>query len=107
MTNGLDEKQLLAQANKIVEINDRIRQQGRYHNNIQKCYFLTTNALAKVIRKGGLSMLNIGTPCYHNGERYPFKMNVVETYQSEIWNDYKNSYRLFSDLNLPKYLKAA
>src|SRR6478609_6060516 len=36
LTNGLDEKQLLDQANKIVEINDRIRQQGRYHNNIQK-----------------------------------------------------------------------
>lgn len=78
-----------------------------YHNNIQKCYFLTTNALAKVIRKGGLSMLNIGTPCYHNGERYPFKMNVNDTYQSEIWNDYKNSYRLFSELNIRKQMKVA
>lgn len=78
-----------------------------YHNNIQNCFFLTTNALARIIRKGGLTMLNIGAPCYHNGERYPFKMNVVETYHSEIWNDYKDGYRQFSELNLPKYLKVA
>lgn len=78
-----------------------------YNNNIQKCFFLTTNALARVIRKGGLSLLNIGAPCYLNGERYPFKMNVVETYHCEIWNSYKNGYRHFSALNLPEKLKAA
>lgn len=78
-----------------------------YHNNIQKCFFLTTKALARVIRKGGLTLLNIGAPCYHNGERYPFKMNAVETYHSEIWNDYKNGYRKFSELSLPVKLKAA
>jgi N-acyl amino acid synthase of PEP-CTERM/exosortase system len=78
-----------------------------YNNKIQKCYFLTTPALARAIHKGGLIMQNIGAPCYHNGERYPFKMNVVEIYHSEIWNDYKNGYRQFSELNLPTKLKVA
>jgi N-acyl amino acid synthase of PEP-CTERM/exosortase system len=78
-----------------------------YHNNIQKCFFLTTPALARLIHKGGLTMLNIGAPCDHNGERYPFKMNVTEIYHSYIWNDYKNGYRQFSELNLSAKRKVA
>jgi N-acyl amino acid synthase of PEP-CTERM/exosortase system len=78
-----------------------------YHHNIQKCFFLTTPALARVIHKGGLTMQNIGAPCNHNGERYPFKMNVAEIYHSEIWHDYKNGYRQFSELNSPAKRKVA
>ncbi len=78
-----------------------------YHNDIQKCYFLMTKALAKIIRKGGLTLQDIGPSCYHNGERYPFRMNVAETYRNRIWHDYRNGYRLFSELDVPATLKAA
>ena len=50
-------------------------------------------------------MLRIGEPCYHNGERYPFKKDVVETYHNEIWRkDYKNGYRIFSELKFSRML---
>lgn len=72
-----------------------------YSNNIENWYFITTTALAKILRKGGFNMLSIGEPCYHNGERYPFKKDVVDTYHNETWRkDFKNSYRKFSELNL-------
>jgi N-acyl amino acid synthase of PEP-CTERM/exosortase system len=70
-----------------------------YSNNIETWYFITTTALAKVLRKGGCNMLNIGVPCYHKGKRYPFKKDVVDTYYNETWRkDYKNGYRIFSEL---------
>ncbi|MGZ8190843.1 MAG: PEP-CTERM/exosortase system-associated acyltransferase [Methylococcaceae bacterium] len=69
-----------------------------HHNDIKNWYFLTTRPLAKVLRKGGLNLMNIGDRCYHRGERYPYKMDVVETYFSENWgDDYKNGYSLFSE----------
>ncbi len=72
-----------------------------YHHGISNWYFLTTPGLEKVLRKGGLDMTVIGDPCEHKGMRYPFKMNVLATYQSEIWQDhYKNGYRAFSECNI-------
>lgn len=79
-----------------------------YSANIKNWYFITTSALEKVLRKGQFNMLNIGEPCYHNGERFPFKKDVVDTYHNEIWRkDYKNGYRLFSEINLTSTVKAA
>lgn len=70
-----------------------------YNNNITNWYFLTSNAIAKLLRKGGLNLLNIGDACNHRGKRYPFNMNVVETYQNHVWQDgYSNGYSLFSSL---------
>ena len=70
-----------------------------YRSNIQHWYFMTTAALARVLRRGGLNLMGIGESCQHNGERFPFKMNAVETYQSEIWQgDFNNGYRLYSEL---------
>lgn len=70
-----------------------------YSNNIETWYFITTISLAKVLRKGGCNIMNIGAPCSHNGERYPFKKDVVDTYFNEDWRkNYKNSYRVFSEL---------
>lgn len=72
-----------------------------YSNNIETWYFITTTALAKILRKGGCHMLTIGAPCSHNGERYPFKKDVTDTYFNEKWrNDYKKGYRIFSDLKI-------
>lgn len=71
-----------------------------YSNNIQTWYFITTTALAKVLRKGGCKMLNIGNPCYHNGERYPFKKDAVDAYHNEAWRkNYTNGYRIFSEFD--------
>jgi N-acyl amino acid synthase of PEP-CTERM/exosortase system len=70
-----------------------------YANNIQTWYFITTTALAKILRKGGCNILNIGVPCYHKGKRYPFKKDVLDTYHNETWrNNYKNGYQIFSEL---------
>jgi N-acyl amino acid synthase of PEP-CTERM/exosortase system len=71
-----------------------------YSANIRNWYFITTSALEKVLRKGQFNMLNIGEPCNHNGERFPFKKDVVYTYHHEIWRkDYKSGYQLFSQID--------
>ena len=78
-----------------------------YSNKIPNWYFLTTNSLAKVLRKGGFDMSRIGEPCNHKGERYPFKKDVVDTYLNESWRDnFKVGYRKFSKLNLPESLES-
>ena len=65
---------------------------------------MTTTAFAKVLRKGGFNMLNIGEPCNHNGERYPFKKDVKDTYHNEIWRkNFKNGYRIFSELEAKRH----
>ena len=70
-----------------------------YHSNIPNVYFLTTTALSKILCKGGLNMELIGDSCMHRGERYPYKMNVAQTYHMEEWKkEYKNGYRLFSEI---------
>lgn len=108
-----DEKQDIKEAGKVKQFHDHHRVNRSiiwgllnaaivycYSNNIENWYFITTTALAKVLRKGGFNMLNIGEPCYHNGERFPFKKDVFETYNNEIWrNDFMNGYgyRVFSE----------
>jgi N-acyl amino acid synthase of PEP-CTERM/exosortase system len=75
-----------------------------YSNNIGNWYFMTTTAFAKVLRKGGFNMLNIGDPCNHNGERHPFKKDVKYTYHNEIWRiNFKNGYRIFSELEAKRH----
>jgi len=79
-----------------------------YSNNIENWYFITTTALAKVLRKGGFNMLHIGEPCNHNGERYPFKKDVVDTYHNETWRkNFNTGYRIFSELDLPEFMAIA
>jgi N-acyl amino acid synthase of PEP-CTERM/exosortase system len=79
-----------------------------FSNNIKNWYFITTTSLAKVLRNGGFNMLNIGEPCYHNGVRFPFEKDVVDTYHNETWRkNFKNGYCLFSELDQPKFLAIA
>ncbi len=66
-------------------------------NNIPHWYFMTSAALARVLRRGGLNLIAIGDSCMHKGERFPFKMNAIETYQSKIWQGYQASYQTFSE----------
>ena len=79
-----------------------------YSNKIKNWYFITTTALEKVLRKGGFNMLHIGEPCNHNGERYPFKKDVVDTYHNETWRkNFNTGYRIFSELDLPEFMAIA
>lgn len=78
-----------------------------YINNIFNWYFMTTNALAKVLNKGGFNMIQIGEPIFHRGERFPFKKDVKNTYFHESWR--KNfingcGYRNYSELKRKKLI---
>jgi len=69
-----------------------------YSNNILNSYFMTTKALAKVLRRNGLNLINIGNSCQYKGERLPFRMDTIEAYHSEVWKrEYSRGYRLFSE----------
>lgn len=79
-----------------------------YNNNVQFCYFLTTSILAKVMIRGGMDLISVGEAIQHKGERYPYKIDTIKTFQSEIWaNGFNNSYGLYSDLDNMKYLAVA
>ena len=72
--------------------------QYSYRHHVSNWYFLTTPGLEKVLRKGGLDMEVIGEACDHKGMRYPFKMDVLATYQSDIWqNCYERGYQAYSE----------
>jgi N-acyl amino acid synthase of PEP-CTERM/exosortase system len=67
-------------------------------NKIKNSYFMTTTALAKILGRGGLNLINIGGPCEHKGERFPFRMDTEEVYQSDAWKkDFSCGYSLFSE----------
>ncbi len=71
--------------------------------NIRKWYFLSTNALARIISKTGCSMQQIGASCNYNGERVPFEMIVNEILSNPIWlNDFKDGYSRYSRMEAPK-----
>jgi len=78
-----------------------------YNNKMQYCYFMTTAILARALRKGGLGLVNIGEPCQHKGERFPFKLDAIATYQSDIWQGSNTGYQLFSELQVDQYYKMA
>lgn len=68
-------------------------------NKIPNSYFMTTMALAKLLKRAGLNLINIGGSCQHKGERFPFRMNTKEAYQSQVWtHGYNQGYQLFSGL---------
>ncbi len=70
-----------------------------YKNRINSSYFMTTKALARVLKRSGLNLINIGSSCQHNGERFPFKMNTHEVYTSNVWeNKCSKGYSLYSEL---------
>jgi N-acyl amino acid synthase of PEP-CTERM/exosortase system len=66
---------------------------------IKHWYFLSTNALARIICKTGCNMEQIGERCNYNGERFPFKMIVNDILSNSLWlNDFKNGYSLYSEM---------
>jgi N-acyl amino acid synthase of PEP-CTERM/exosortase system len=78
-----------------------------YETNIDNWYFVVAPALAHFLNKGGLELTQIGEPCDHRGLRTPYRLTVENVLANPLWlSDYKNNYRLFSDLSGCQALKA-
>lgn len=78
-----------------------IRAAGLYsaRHDIGNWYFVVAPALACFLVKGGLDLKQIGEPCNHRGLRIPYRLTVENVLNSNLWlEDYKNEYRLYSDL---------
>jgi N-acyl amino acid synthase of PEP-CTERM/exosortase system len=117
-TNGIKEKKMpIRESNKINLTHNKQQLINRsimwgllnaateycYSNNIRDWYFMTTIPLAKVLRKGGFNMINFGEGVHHNGNRYPFKKDVIDTYHNEAWRKHlKKGFSKFSELNLQR-----
>ena len=52
-------------------------QYSREHD-IPYWYFLTTSALARMLKRMNIDMLKVGGSCLHNGERHPFLIDLRE-----------------------------
>lgn len=110
--HGIEEHTNLSSNNKVVSMSNHQRFSrmifwGLLHaaveycneNRIKNSYFMTTAALARVLARGGLNLINIGSSCQHKGERFPFKIIPEEAYQSDVWTQqHSRGYCLFSGL---------
>ena len=73
--------------------------------DIENWYFLTNKALARLVRREGFLLHEIGTVCERGGLRYPFKMDLKDILARKsasrmVLNDHTQSYRLFSEKDL-------
>lgn len=79
-----------------------------YKNNIQFCYFLTTLILAKLMSRGGINLVGVGDPIEHKGQRYPYKLDTIKTFQSDMWDEgFGEGFTLYSELEKIHSLSAA
>lgn len=74
--------------------------------NIKKWYLLSSKALIRVISRQGFKIEQVGSDCDHRGKRAPYRFDVEEISNHPIWDDFKQQYRLFSDLIHPSALPA-
>jgi N-acyl amino acid synthase of PEP-CTERM/exosortase system len=75
-------------------------------SNIKKWYFLSTNALARIICKEGFNMKRISEPRHYKGERIPFELDLKEILSNPIGlNDFKKGYSLCSEMEMDEILK--
>lgn len=79
-----------------------------YSNNINNWYFMTTDGLATMLRRGGFEMSNIGEAINHKGKRYPFKKDVVAAFRNETWrSEYKQGFYKYSELQRSEFMGIA
>lgn len=118
--HGIVESDLTKKADNIEEMPsqnklNRLIMWGIFHaaaeycctNKIQYCYFMTTSILGKVLRRGGLDLKPIGEGTEHKGQRFPFKLDAIATYHSDIWQGEHNDYQLYSELDRVQYSSVA
>ncbi len=67
--------------------------------NIKKGYLLSSKALIRIISRQGFKVEQVGSQCEHRGKRAPYRFDVEEISKHSIWDDFKQQYQLFSDLN--------
>lgn len=71
-------------------------------NDINDWYFLTNKALARLVKREGFVLHQIGAACERGGERYPYKMDLADIIARKsssqmVLEDHSNSFRLFSE----------
>jgi len=71
-------------------------------NNIKKWYLLSHKALARVIKRQGFRIEQVGPSCEHRGQRSPYCFDVDEIQSNPIWDDFNNHYQLHSSLQQQK-----
>ncbi|MGR9116494.1 MAG: PEP-CTERM/exosortase system-associated acyltransferase [Gammaproteobacteria bacterium] len=70
-----------------------------YRNGIDDWFFLVTPALACLLRKGGLDLVQIGGASEHRGLRIPYRLSVKNVLNNPLLrNNYKADYRHYSSL---------
>jgi len=118
--HGIIESDLTKKTDKLIEMPsqnklNRLIMWGIFHaaaeycntNKMQYCYFMTTKILGKVLLRGGLNLKPIGEGSEHKGERFPFKLDAIATYHSDIWQGEFNNYQLYSELDRVQYSSVA
>lgn len=73
-------------------------------HQITFCFFLISDPLARILRRLGMGIEAVGSPCHHRGWRSPYIHNVKTGYQAmserspELYNSFSDSkaYMLFS-----------
>lgn len=80
-----------------------------YSNKIMTSYFMTTAALAKVLKRRGLNLTKLGDSLQHKGERYPFRMDTSDVYHKNVWKEsgFSGGYGLFSRSSESQLISAA
>lgn len=84
----------------------RAARQYCLEHNVETCFFLINDSLARILRQLGMEIEPIGSPLNHRGWRRPYIHNVVTGYQEmaqrspELYQSFCTSsgYELFSDL---------
>jgi len=60
----------------------RAAAQFSLEHGIPYWYFLTTSALARMVKRMHVHMLKVGNSCFHNGERHPFLVDMREALET-------------------------
>ena len=67
-------------------------------NNIKKWYLLSNRALARVIKRQGFRVEQVGSSCEHRGQRAPYCFDVDEIQSNPVWDNFNKTYQLYSSL---------
>ena len=84
----------------------RAARQYCLQNDITYCFFLISDPLARMLRRLGMEIQVVGSPCQHRGWRSPYIHNVRTGYQAmsvrspELYKTFchANAYAFYSEL---------
>ncbi len=68
--------------------------------NYEDWYTLCTKAFARIVKREGFLIDQIGDVCIHRGERFPYRLQLNDILANPLWeNDYKIGYKLYSEID--------